>query len=105
MHTINQLNVHIIAYTIISINVSAVNRPSKRLHVALHKALHEALPKLCMKLYRSSAKALHKPLCKALQKVYQTLYQSLYKSFAHIVNRARSIYRGSKGVSPLSSRL
>ena len=81
-HTTNQLNDHIIAYTIVSTNISVVNRPSKRLHVALHKALHKALPKL----RKSSIKTLHQPPCKALQK----LYQSLYKSFAYVVNRACS---------------
>ena len=47
----NQSNIYIIAHTIVSINVSAVNRPCKRLHMALHKALHKALPKLCIKFY------------------------------------------------------
>ncbi len=45
-YTINQLNDCIIAHTIVSTNVSTVNRPCKRLHVALYKALHETLPKL-----------------------------------------------------------
>jgi len=72
------------------------------------EALHEALPKLykssakaLQKLYKSSTKALHEPPYKALQK----LYQSLCKSSAHAVNRARSAQGGSKGVSPLSSKL
>ena len=45
-YTINQLNDYIITHIIVSINVFAVNRSCKHLHVALHKALYEALLKL-----------------------------------------------------------
>ena len=65
----NQSNIYAIAYTIISTNVSVVNRPCRCLHVALHKALHEAL----LKLYQSSAKA--------LQKLYKSSAQTSIQSF------------------------
>ena len=91
-HTINQSNDHIITHTIVSTNVSAVNRPCKRLHVALHVALHEALPKLYQsstealpKLYRSSAKALqklYKSSAKALQKLYKSSPRTSIQSSA-----------------------
>ena len=69
----NQLNIHIIAHTIVSTNVSAVNRPCERLHVALHKALHKALPKLCRSSAQSSTKALHE----ALLRLYMRLCPKL----------------------------
>ena len=34
-HTIDQLNVYTIAYAIVSINVSTINRPYERLHACM----------------------------------------------------------------------
>ena len=84
------MNACINAHTIVSTNVSAVNRLCERLYVALHKALrkalYEALPKLCTKLYRSFTR-------------------SSTKTSAYMVNKAYSAQGEFQGVFPLSLKL
>src|SRR6266550_3005006 len=67
------MNVQTIAHTIVSTNVSAIDRPYERLHVCTSTRLHactwlctklcaKLCTKLCMKLYQGSTKALHEAL-------------------------------------------